>query len=59
MMNIRNLGSKESVGVKYIDGICTEFCLKFCLKASGIFIILQSRDGFKCDKETKFQIITS
>ena len=28
MMNIQNLGSQGSVGVKYIDDICTKFCLK-------------------------------
>ena len=37
MMNIRNLGSEESVGVKYIDGICTKFWLK--LWFIGIFVI--------------------
>ena len=29
MMNIRNLGSKESLGVKFKEGICTELHLKF------------------------------
>ena len=27
----------------------------FCLKATGIFVMLPSLDGFKCDPETKFQ----
>ena len=27
MMNIRNLVSKESLGVKFEDGICAELCL--------------------------------
>ena len=27
------------------------------LKATGIFVILLSRDGFKCNPETRFQII--
>ena len=26
MMNIQNLGSKESLGVKFKDGICAELC---------------------------------
>ena len=52
-MNLQNLGFQESVGFKYIDGS------KFGLKATGIFVILLSRDGFKCDPETKFQTITS
>ena len=28
MMNIQNLGSQESVGVKYVDGIGAKFFLK-------------------------------
>ena len=55
MMNIQNLGSQESIGAKYINSICA----KFCLKATGVFIILLSQDGFKCDQETKFQTISS
>ena len=27
------------------------------LKATGIFVILLSRDGFKCNPETRFQTI--
>ena len=46
MMNIRNLDSKESVGVKFEESICTELCLKSSsLKAAGIFVILLSQDG--------------
>ena len=58
-MNIRNLDSQESVEVKYIDDICAKYCLKLGVKATGIFVILLSQDGFKCDPETKFQTITS
>ena len=28
VMNMRHLGSKESLGVKYKGDICTELCLK-------------------------------
>ena len=59
MMNIRNLGSQESVVAKYIDDICGKFCLKLDLKGIGIFAIWLSLDGFKSDPETKFQTITS
>ena len=59
MMNIQNLGSQESKGVKYICNTCTKFCLKPGLKSTAIFVILLSQDGFKCDPETKFQTITS
>ena len=52
---------KESVGVKYKDGICAEWCLKpWYMKATGIFVILVSQDGFESDcPETKFQTATS
>ena len=59
MMNIRNLGSQESVVAKYIDDICPKFCLKLDLKAIGIFAMLLSLDGFKSNAETKFQTMTS
>ena len=58
-MNIQNLGSQESVGVKYIEGICVEFCLRSDLEKTHILVILLSRDGFKWDPETKFQTSTS
>ena len=35
------------------------FVWSFGLKATGIFVILLSQDGFKCDPETKFQKITT
>ena len=28
MMNIQNLGLQESIGVKYTNDICAQFCLK-------------------------------
>ena len=60
MMNIRQLGSQESIGRKKVDNICAQFCLKLwnflvLFKATGIFVILLSRDRFKCNLETKFQ----
>ena len=58
MMNIRNLGSQESVGVKYIDGICTKICLKIWFESDWYFVILLSQDGFKWNRETNFQTIT-
>ena len=55
-MNIKNLGSKESVRVKYKDRICSKLYLKSGLKATGIFVILLRQDGFESDcPETKFQ----
>ena len=33
MMNIRNLGSKESVGVKFKDGIFAELCFRLWLES--------------------------
>ena len=60
MMNIPKVGSKENLGVKFKDGICAELCLKSGLKATGIFVILLSQDGFESEcPETKFQTIFS
>ena len=41
------VGSQESVGDKYIDNICTKFCLNFELKATGIFVILRCQDAIR------------
>ena len=54
MMNMKNLGSKESLGVKFKDAICAEFCLKLRLE---MFILL-SQDGESDCPEKKFQTIT-
>ena len=56
MMNIRNLGWQESIGVKYIDHICAKVCLKLWFES--IYVMLLSWDGFKCDPATKFKTIT-
>ena len=49
MMNTRNLGPKESVAVKFKESKCAEFCLKLCLKATGVLAKLLSQDGFESD----------
>ena len=36
-MNKRNTGSKESVGVKYKNGICAELCLKLWFESDWYF----------------------
>ena len=60
MMNIRNLGSQQSTGVKYADGICAKFCLKIWLESGWYYFCnITCQDGFKCDPETEFQTITS
>ena len=54
-----NLGLKESARFKYKDITCTGLRLKLWFETAGIFVILQSQDGFKSDcPETKFQTIT-
>ena len=53
-MNIQNLGLQENVEVKYRESRCAKFCLKR-LKTTGIFVMLLSQGGFKCDPETKLQ----
>ena len=48
-MNIQNLGSKGSVGVKYKGGICAELFVKFWFKGTDISVILLSQDGSESD----------
>ena len=38
MMNIQNLGSQETIGVKYIDGIYAKFIWSSGLKATGAWV---------------------
>ena len=52
---MKNLGLKESLGVKFKDAICAELCLKLRLE---MFIILLSQDGESDCPEKKFQTIT-
>ena len=49
MMNMLNLRSKESAGVKFKDGICVELCLKLWYESDWYFVILLSQDGFESD----------
>ena len=55
---MRNLGSKGSFGVKFTYAPnCVE---SYGLKATGIFVVLLSQDGFESDcPETNFQTISS
>ena len=54
MMNIENLGSKESVRVKCIGGMYIEFCLKLWFESDWYFGNIIGSDDFKCNTETKF-----
>ena len=50
MMNIRNLGSKESLGVKFKESACAKLYLKLWFESDwNIFVRLLSQDGFKSD----------
>ena len=52
--NRRNLGSQESVGVKFKEGICAEFCLKLWFENDLYFCnITLSQDGFESDCSEK------
>ena len=54
MMNIRNLGSKESVGVNFKESICAKFCRKLWFESDCFcFVILLSQDGFERDSPEK------
>ena len=37
MMNIQNLGSKESIGFKFKDSICAKLCLKLWFESDWYF----------------------
>ena len=59
-MNIQNLDSKDSLGVKLKIAYAPNFVQSSGLKATGIFVILLNQDGFESNyPETKFQTITS
>ena len=58
-MNIQNLGSQESVEVKYIDSIYAEFRLRLWFESDWYSCKITESNGFKCDPETKFQTVTS
>ena len=59
MMNIQNLGSKESLGVKFKEALCAKLCESSGLKAT-IFVIIISQDGFESDSlGRKSQTISS
>ena len=53
MMNIRNLGSKESLGAKFKEGIYTELCLQLWFERDCFFVKLLSQDGFESDSPEK------
>ena len=46
MINIQNLGSKESVGAKFQETRYAELCLKLWFENNWFFGILLSQDGF-------------
>ena len=56
MMNIENLGSKESLGVKFKNDICIKLCLSYGLEATGLSLLRQDGSASNC-QETKFQTI--
>ena len=47
MMNIRNLGLQERVGVKYIDDRCAKFCLKLWFESDWYFCNITTQMFFK------------
>ena len=58
-MNMQNLASKESLGVKFKDSIYTGLCSKLWFESDWDFCNLLSHDGFERDcPEIKFQTVT-
>ena len=52
-MNIQNLGSKESVGVKYIDGIYAQFFLKVWFESNWYFCNITESRWFQIRSRNK------
>ena len=46
MMNIRNLGSKESVAINYKDGICAKLCVKLWFESRWCFCNITELGSF-------------
>ena len=46
MMNVQNLGSKESLQVKFNDGICAELCLKLWFESNWYFCNIAESECF-------------
>ena len=46
MMDIQNLGSKEKLGVKFKDGICTELRLKLWYERDWYFCNITKSEWF-------------
>ena len=49
MMNMQNLDSKESLGVKFNDGICAEMCLKLWFE-SDWYLFNITEPGWFCQR---------
>ena len=46
MMNVQNLGSKESLQVKFNDGIWAELCLKLWFESNWYFCNIAESECF-------------
>ena len=46
MINTQTLGSKESLGVRFKDSICTEFCLKLWFESDWYFCNITESEWF-------------
>ena len=58
MMNMQNLGSQESVRVKYIEDIYAKFSLKLWFESDWYVCNITESRWLKCNPEAKFQTIT-
>ena len=47
MMNARNLASKESLGLKFQEGILAKLCLKVWFESYWYFCYINEQDGFE------------
>ena len=60
MMNIRNIGPKESTGVKWKEGICPELCLKLWFESDWYFCNITKSGCLKAtvQKESRKQTLS-
>ena len=51
MMNIQNLNPKESIGVKFKEGICAKLCLKLWFESDWYFCNIFKSGGLKVNAQ--------
>ena len=53
MMNTQNVGSQESLGIKYVDGMYAEFCIKVLFENDWHFCNINELRWFQMQSKNK------